>query len=130
MEPAVGTPQHEWMGCSTLSFKPPISDYHGQLSSRILISFTERGPAGLLKKITENEQEQPPRDKQDGTVVQMTLQKSQLADEALAQFCESELDGKMPKGHQKGKFMATNLLSESRLEGDIDVHTMESHKGR
>lgn len=56
MEPAVSIPQHEWLGCSTLSFKPPISDYHAQLSPKILLAFTERGPPQLLK-ITENEQE-------------------------------------------------------------------------
>lgn len=50
-------------------------------------SFHEWGPPRLLK-ITENEHKQPPREKQDGTVAQMTLQKSLLADEALAEFSE------------------------------------------
>lgn len=62
-EPATDTPQHEWVGCSTLSFRPPIWDYHAQLSPRILPPFRAGGPPQLLKT-TENEHEEPAADKQ------------------------------------------------------------------
>lgn len=56
MEPVLGTLQHEWIGCSTLNFKSPISDCHVQLSFKTLIPFTEQEPS-RYKKITENELE-------------------------------------------------------------------------
>lgn len=62
-EPTTDTSQHEWMGYSTLSIRPPIWDYHAQLSSRILPPLRAGGPPQLLKN-TENEQEEPATDKQ------------------------------------------------------------------